>query len=163
MEQGGKVMTIAMLIILAFILQGFLIYGDSKDTPNKAAVEFIKSYYKVDRSMKERLCTEILENEEINVVDEYIHRMTEEVKARGFGPDYAKSVIFGLGVETLRRDESSAVIKITGSRKVSINPVFTIIAKLFCIGKSYKVEETLNLIKEDGHWKVCGNPFSLSG
>jgi hypothetical protein len=42
-----------------------------------------------------------------------------------------------------------------------INPVFTIIGKLFFIGETYEVDETLNIIKEDGKWKVCGRAFLL--
>jgi hypothetical protein len=35
------------------------------------------------------------------------------------------------------------------------------VAKIFSLGETYKVEETLTLVKEDDLWKVCGEPFAL--
>jgi hypothetical protein len=35
------------------------------------------------------------------------------------------------------------------------------VAKIFFLGDSHKVEETLTVVKEDDGWKVCGQPFSL--
>ena len=38
------------------------------------------------------------------------------------------------------------------------------VAKLFKIGKTYEIEEELELVKEEdgvNKWKVCGTPFSL--
>jgi hypothetical protein len=59
-------------------------------------------------------------------------------------------------------DENTAEILITGQRRRSINPVFATVAKIFCLGDTYKFEETLTVVKEDDGWKVCGQPFSLS-
>jgi len=36
------------------------------------------------------------------------------------------------------------------------------VAKIFCLGDTYQVEETLTVVKEDDGWKVCGQPFSLT-
>ena len=59
-------------------------------------------------------------------------------------------------------DESNAEVRITGERFRSINPVFALIGRLFFLIEKHEVDETLSLVKEDGRWKVCGNPFSLS-
>jgi hypothetical protein len=37
------------------------------------------------------------------------------------------------------------------------------VAKIFSLGETHNVEETLTLVKEDGLWKVCGEPFALVG
>jgi hypothetical protein len=39
--------------------------------------------------------------------------------------------------------------------------VYGIVAKLFFLGETHKVEETLTLVKENDRWKVCGEPFAL--
>jgi hypothetical protein len=36
------------------------------------------------------------------------------------------------------------------------------VAKLFFIGESRPVDEVLELVRENGTWKVCGNPFGLA-
>ena len=38
-----------------------------------------------------------------------------------------------------------------------------VVGRLFSIGETYSVDETLKLVKEDGRWKVCGNPFLIAG
>jgi len=37
-----------------------------------------------------------------------------------------------------------------------------VVAKIFSLGDTYKVKETLTVVKESGGWKVCGQPFSLT-
>ena len=59
-------------------------------------------------------------------------------------------------------DENTAQIQITGERRRSPNPVFGAVAKIFCLGDTHQVEETLTVVKEDDGWKVCGQPFSLT-
>ena len=36
------------------------------------------------------------------------------------------------------------------------------VSKLFHLGDTREFEETLELVKEDGRWKVCGAPFGMS-
>jgi hypothetical protein len=59
-------------------------------------------------------------------------------------------------------DENSATVRITGERLRSINPVYAIVGRLFFLIESHEIDETLTLVKEEGRWKVCGKPFSLS-
>ena len=72
-----------------------------------------------------------------------------------------RSMLYHIKTDIISEDESETKIRITCERKRMINPVFTIICKLFFIGETYEVDETLNIIKEDGKWKVCGRAFSL--
>jgi len=73
-----------------------------------------------------------------------------------------RKMVTHLETETVAQNDESATIHLAGHSRTCINPVFTYIAKLFHIGQQYTFEETLNLIKEDGQWKVCGTPFGLS-
>jgi hypothetical protein len=127
-----------------------------------AAIAFTKAYYALDAEMTDYLCSEYLENEEVDVVDEYLHRVSVEAEAMGFKPSFMRSQLFHLHAEIIEQSEAEAVIHLTGSRKRNINPVYTIIGKLFFLGETYPVDEILNLIKEDGKWKVCGKAFSLT-
>jgi len=62
----------------------------------------------------------------------------------------------------LAQDGESATIQVKGKRRTQINPVYAYVAKLFGLGQTHTFEETLELIKEDGSWKVCGNPYGLT-
>ena len=67
-----------------------------------------------------------------------------------------------VSTEIVMSEESKASVRITGERLRSINPVFALIGRLFFLIESHEVDETLTLVKEEGKWKVCGKPFSLS-
>ncbi|MBC2711102.1 MAG: hypothetical protein HGJ94_08930 [Desulfosarcina sp.] len=53
-------------------------------------------------------------------------------------------------------------IHLKGLRRTCIHPVFAYVAKLFRLGQTHEFEETLELVKKDGKWKVCGTPYGLS-
>ena len=96
------------------------------------------------------------------IVEKYINRVAHEAQDLGFSLNYMRSMLYHIKTDVVSEDESEAKIRITCERKRMIHPVFTIIGKLFFIGETYEVDETLNIIKEDGKWKVCGRAFSLS-
>ena len=161
MGSGGKIVVLAAVVIVAFILQIALIGADRHETPGTVAVDFSKAYFNLDADMADLLCSEMTADEDVDVVDEYIQRVAAEARAEGFGPSWKKMVLAHIELETEMVDENTVTVQITSERRRSINPVFAAAAKIFCLGDTYKVEETLTLIKEDDGWKVCGQPFSL--
>jgi hypothetical protein len=80
----------------------------------------------------------------------------------GFDRNYMRSRLYSVHTEILNLSDSQATVHISAERKRNITPLFTIIARLFSIGETYHVDETLRLVKEDGQWKVCGKAFSLA-
>jgi hypothetical protein len=138
-----------------------LIIADKQEIPAKAAIAFSQAYFKLDRAMGDYLCSQISEKAGGDVVDEYLNRTSEEAKAMGFDLNYMKNVLAYIETTTEMEDENTAKVKITADRKRYLNPLFGIIAQLFFLTESYGVEETLTLVKEDGQWKVCGEPFDL--
>ena len=72
-----------------------------------------------------------------------------------------KNKLYHIQTETITKGDTEAQIRITGKIRVAINPVYPIVAKLFNLSATHEVDEKLNVIKEDGKWKVCGNLFSL--
>ena len=159
MDRGSKLIIIASVVLAAFILQIVLIVSDHHESPGKAAVEFTKAYFKLNRSMNERLCSEI--TGEGDVVDDYINRVADEARADGFDPSWMKMALSHIETETEMLDDNTAEVQITCTRRRSANPLYGIVAKIFFLGDTHKVEENLTLIKEDDRWKVCGEPFAL--
>jgi len=152
---------IILVLIIGFLVQLLFSAADVIDTPSKAVVQFSKAYFNLDKSMAQRICKERLASEDFDAVDQYIYLSAKEAKARGFGINFKKNKLYHIQTETISKKENEAQIRITGKIRVSINPVYAIVAKLFNIGATHEVDEIINVIKEDGRWKVCGNLFSL--
>ncbi len=159
MGSGSKIVVLGTVVIVAFILQILLIAVDRHETPGTVAVDFSRAYFNLDVRMAALLCSEMTENED--VVDDYLARVAAEARTEGFDPSWKKMVLSHIELETEMVDESTARIHLTGQRRRSPNPVFGAVAKIFFLGDSYKVEETLTVVKEDDGWKVCGQPFAL--
>ena len=163
MGSNSKFPKIAAVIVAAFILQIILITADHHESPGKAAVEFSKAYFKLNKVMGERLCSDITEDGESDVVDDYLYRVADQAKSEGFNVSWMKMALLHIETETQMMDDNVAEVRINCNRRRVVNPVFALVAKIFCLGETYKVEETLTLVKEDDRWKVCGEPFALIG
>jgi hypothetical protein len=152
---------IILVLIIGLLVQLLFSVADAIDTPNKAVVQFSKAYFNLDKSMAKKICKERLASEDVDVIDQYIYLSAKEAKERGFGINFMKNKLYHIETETLSKKENEAQIRITGKIRVSINPVYPIVANLFNIGATHEVDEIINVIKEDGKWKVCGSLFSL--
>jgi len=159
MVKDNRITGVVLVVFFGIILQLLLGMADTRSTPGKTAVEFTKAYFSLDASMSEYLCKELMEED---VVDKHINQVAQDAQVLGFKLNYMRSMLYHIETDIISQNESEAKIRITCERKRMINPVFTIIGKLFFIGETYEVDETLNIIKEDGKWKVCGGAFSLS-
>ena len=78
-----------------------------------------------------------------------------------FGENFAKSKLYSVETHTTLEGYDKAVVSLHGKRRVAINPVYPIISKIFSIGETYTVEAEINLVKEDGQWKVCDDIRTL--
>ena len=163
MGSNSKFPKIAAVIVVAFILQIVLVTADNHESPGKAAVEFSKAYFKLNKGMGKLLCSDIAEDGESEAVDDYLNRVADQAKSEGFDVSWMKMALLHIETETQMVDDNVAEVRINCNRRRTINPVFAIVAKIFCLGETYKVEETLTLVKEDDLWKVCGEPFALIG
>jgi hypothetical protein len=161
MDRSSKLITFASVVIVALFLQIVLIISDHHESPGKAAVEFSKAYFKLDKAMAERLCSEMTDDGESEVVDDYLNRVADEARADGFDVSWMRMSLSHIEIETQMVDDNTAEVQITCNRRRSVNPVYGIVAKIFFLGETYKVAETLTLVKEDERWKVCGQPFAL--
>lgn len=161
MRDGNKFIVFGSIVLLALILQAAFVIADRKDFPHDTAVEFAKAFFMLDKDMAAYLCNEITAEESNNAVDEYLWRIAEEARAEGFQPGYMKMVLSQIDTKTKMVDDNTAEVHLTGLRRRSINPVFALVGKLFFLGETYPVDETLTMVREDNRWKVCGQPFAL--
>ncbi|MDP2645740.1 MAG: hypothetical protein Q8P24_12440 [Desulfobacterales bacterium] len=152
---------VACAILLGILLPAIYVLAGPKDTPQKAAVEFSKAYLGLNRSMQERLCRALLQAENSEIVDNYLHRVTQEAKNRGFDSNLMSYLFYGIDTEIIDQNNTAAQVRITGKRRVAINLQYVLIGMIFNIGEVYPVDETIKVVNEDGKWKVCGSPFSL--
>lgn len=161
MVRLSKSAGIILVLILGFMVQLLFTFTDSIDSPSKAVVQFSKAYFNLDKSMANKICKKRLATEDVDVIAQYIYLRAKEAKERGFGISFMKNKLYHIKTETISKKDNEAQVRITGKIRVAINPVYPIVAKLFNIGATHEVDETINVIKEDGKWKVCGNLFSL--
>jgi len=159
-----KNLTIVGIVVVVFVvLQGILLTVGKADNPVTVAVDFTKAYFMLDgASMSKLLCSEIAEDEEDDVVGTYLYSVAVQAKAMGFPQDYMRNQLGHISTEIQMIDEDTAEVKVTGERLRCINPVYALVGRLFFLIKPHKFDETLNVVKEEGNWKVCGKPFSLS-
>lgn len=162
MKQGDRFMTIITVVVIGAFLQIILIFADHENTPAKTAVAFTKAYFNLDPSMTDYLCSDYADNEESDIVGEFLTQVANDAKSGGFEYNYMRSHLYSVHTEIISQDDMEAEVHIAATRKRNINPIFTIVGKLFFIGETYTVDETLKLINEDGKWKVCGRAFSLN-
>ena len=162
-NKGSIISMVATIVIIGFILQVVFVYADKIDSPHKAVVEFSKAYFWLDKAtMNKRLCNTQRTIDGVDVVDEYIQSMASKAKESGWGINYMKSTIYHIKTHTLSRDDSKAVVRLTCYKKKAINPLYMTVAKIFRLNKTYHIDETINVIKEDETWKVCGKLFDLT-
>jgi len=152
----------AMVFVIAMFLQVVFAFADGVETPTRAAVEFSKAYYRLDPAMANRLCEDLRSDEEIDLVEQLIHRNTEEARKRGFQMSWMKRKLYHIETTTISRDENMATIHLTGVVRMEINPVFAWVASIFSLGDTHDVDHVLELVNENGRWKVCGSVGRLT-
>ena len=161
MGEHGRSITLVSVIILGVILQVLFCWADTKDTPHRAVVEFSKAYFLLDSSMSDRLCNEFQADEDNNFVGNYIDRISEKAKRRGFELKCMKYYLYRISTSTVSEDGEHAAIRIVCKKRLSINPLYMFVASIFDLGKTYDLDEVIDVVNEGDQWKVCGKPFSL--
>ena len=159
----SKYIPLLLVICLGIIVQALLIPLDCISRPHDTAVAFTKAYLKLDSSMGDYLCEDSRTVDEIDMVAQYIHDVSQEAKDRGFGKSYLKNQLYHVLTHTTYTSDTEATVSIHAKTRTAINPVFAWVAKLFFIGDTRPFDESLEVIKVDNQWKVCGAPLSLHG
>ena len=148
----------AIVIGIAVVLQLALIGIDCQQTPDLVARNFTEAYYALNPDMQNYLCASLTEKD---VVDRYLYQKEQYASSRGFSTNYMRRAFTKLHVNMEEAGDTTVTIHVHGTTRVCINRPFMIVGKLFGIGRDYPVDEHIEVVKENGRWRVCGNPFGI--
>ncbi len=160
-SQSNKSMWI-FVVVLAVCLQVVFVFADCKQTATGTAIDFSKAYFMLNADMEKYVCSDLVGEDNDSAVTAFLEAVDSEAREMGFGKGMFRKMIYHVKTDTLTQDTESATIHIHGVNRTCIHPVFTFVAKLFQLGQISEFEETLDIVKEDGQWKVCGTPFGMS-
>ncbi|MGE0085791.1 MAG: hypothetical protein AB7S75_15380 [Desulfococcaceae bacterium] len=161
MRQSKMIISLAVALVLGIAVQVILVYADAQDSPYKAATEFAKACFAYDRAvLSDRLCEGSKTANDADVVGNYIYKAQQEAEARGYSLGcYVKEKLYHLEAETVTRSQDAAQVRLTFEKR---SPLRTFFSKKDKHDISH-AEEVIDLVRENGRWKVCGNPFSIAG
>ena len=162
MMQDSRRSVFTQVFVLAFFLQIFFILADVQDSPGKAAEHFSVMYYQLDPAMQGCLCDELTQDEKNAMVEAYIRNAEKTASDLGYPLSYMKYCVYNVKTHTIRHPSGRMDVHLTGDMKKEFNPVFTHIARLFATGKTYPLDRTLPMVRENGKWKVCERFFPVS-
>ena len=151
-----------LVVILFLGLQALMVFADSCEGASETALNFTKAYFGLDPDMANMVCQEVKESAEADPVATFMNQVALEAENLGHSFNYMRSQLTKYHLETIAQDDKSATIHISGKRKRSIHPIFTYVGRLFFLGETYDFEKTLNLVKEEGEWKVCDDLFNAT-
>ena len=149
----------AIVIGIAVILQLALIGIDCQQTPDLVARNFTEAYYDLNPDMQNYLCTSLVEK---GVVDRYLHQEEQQASSRGFSMNYLRKAFTELHVNLEEASDTKMAFHVHGETRTCINRPFMIVGKLFGLGRDYPVDAQIDVVKENGRWRVCGNPFGIN-
>ena len=176
-NNGDKIIVFVLTGLIMVFLQVLFIFADTQDTPTKAAIEFTKAYLCVDRdSMDNLLSNKAKVVNDVNILDKYINNVSKEAQSRGFGLNfYTKEKIYDVETKIISSSHNKAKIRLIGVKKSPLRAFFASQYEgkskehdkiLNLLGKftgesSQTIDEVIDLVKEDGKWKVSESPFSF--
>ena len=161
MSQDSKVALITVVMI-GSLLQIILAAGDARDTPYGAAIAFSKAYFGLCPDLAQTMANNGINADDVDVADAYLYGKSVEAAGRGYHVSRLSKMFYNIHTKTVAQDTSTATVHISGTTRIAINPVFGFVGKLFFLTTPTDVEETLELVKENGKWKVAGQPFALA-
>lgn len=159
MDRFRNVIPLTLVLLLGILVQVGLVAVDSKETPARAAVAFTEAFYKLSPTVTDHMCGDLLEDRDL--VEERFHQAAAEARTKGFSDAYPRMQLFHLEAVVLAEDETSAQVKLNASMKRAIHPAFAYFLRLWNMGATYQLDEVVDMVKEDGRWKVCGYDYAL--
>jgi hypothetical protein len=162
MSPMKRILPLLLVVALAAVIQLAFIESESEPTPYQAAIDFANAYFRLDPSMANDLAMSGQPGQPSAPVASFLQRTMDQTAERGFGIGMAKSMLFDVKTETVQTSDTEARVHLTAIRRTAINPVFCLIGKFFNLGKSYPVDATITMCKQDGKWKVRLPVFDLA-
>jgi hypothetical protein len=166
--------SLAIVVIFGLILQVGLVFLDCTNSPSNTAVNYIKAYYRLSPDMSKWLCTSgdafsspgaaettcpkktaACENP---IAADHIYEVTAAAAEGGFGAGYARYTLSHIKTHTKYLDNTTAEVHLTAHRRRAINPFYVWVARLFRLGETHEVDQTIRVERIDGRWLVCQSP-----
>lgn len=162
MARDNNLIPLIVVVLIGAFAQVLFAAADCQDTPYRAAVAFSKSYFALDDAMAHRMCNDGVTEEDVDLVRAYLNDKRTDAAARGYNMERLKNMLTGVHTETEMLGPDAARVHLRGTIQNGINPLFWWVGKLFHLTQPHPVEETMDVVREDGRWKVCGQPFALA-
>jgi len=159
--RSNRYVMIGVVVFIGIVFQLILYWADQCDcTPTKAAVRFTEAYLKLDDSMSQLLCQKYKQETDGDAMSRYLEYAVGEARAKGLNINMMRSKLYNLKTEIISQESDKAQIKITGDKKVYVNPVYAVVANIFDLGQTDPFDEVINVVKENNRWKVCKDPLN---
>lgn len=162
MKQDNRLAALILILIFGAMIQVVMAAGDGKNAPYTAATTFAQNYFYLDPSMADQMCNAGVTDDDVDMVDNYLYAKRTEATARGYDISRLRKSFSHIQTRTVDMDGNSATVHISGTTRTIINPLFGWFGKMFFMTTPEHVEATIDVVKEGGVWKVCGEPFALS-
>lgn len=161
MAKDNKTIIFLMTLVLAAVLQILFIAADSCQTPSRVAVNFAKAFYKLDPAVSNYLCRQTAQSNAGDFFDLHLQAAAQTARERGYKTSFMKSKLYAIETHTTRISDDKAKVVLEGKTRISVCPFFVWVAHIFRLGEAYSVAATIDVVKEDGQWRVCGNPLRI--
>lgn len=164
MAKYARILKVLGVILIGGGVQALLVLlGNAfyKDLPSVGAIEFTRAYFQKDPAMAERMCEDPLADDVLFAMDDDRMRAASEARSRGFGSANMTYLAYRIKTKTNYISETEASVRLTGKRRVSINPIYPYVAILFDLGEAHGIDETVKMVKQGGQWKVCESLSSV--
>lgn len=164
-----EISSLAIVVVIGLLLQVGFIALDCSQSPYKTAVSYMQARYGLSPSMARYLCGDSNKSCDANKsskcrhseVQDFVYSTTAMVAERGFDKSVAKYTLSHIETHTEYLDNATAVVHLTATRRMAINPLYAFVTRLFNIGKTDKVDESIRLELQNGQWKVCRSSVSM--
>ena len=159
MDRFRNLIPLALVVVLGIVVQVVLVAADSNETPSRAAVAFTEAFYKMSPAVTNHMCSDLRDEEDL--VDGRFYQAAAEARTKGFSDAYPRMQLFHVETVVLAEDEASAQVQLTASMKRAMHPAFAYFLRMWNMGATYHLDEVVEMVYEDGHWKVCGYDYAL--
>ncbi len=154
------------VLILAVLVIGSGFFGSNTwaegMSPESVAKRFTKAYFMLDNTMADYLSEEAKADEdERDAVEIYLRIKDQEAGNRGYKMSYLRMLPLLVKTRVLNVDEASAKIKVDAVMIRSINPLYRAVGYMFCLLKEHEIEAVIDLVKEEGEWKIAPGAFDM--
>jgi ferredoxin len=170
-----EISTLAIVVVFGLLLQVGLIALDCTQSPHDTAISYVEARFALNPSMAQYLCgnscgscnapvascpvsNKICPKSDVN---DHIYTTTANAAERGFEKSFAKYSLSHIETHTDYLDDTTAMVHLTATRRITTNPLYLYVANLFDLGKTYEVDEKILVKHANGKWRVCNSSGPL--